>query len=46
MSSMKVGLFLPYRLHFSEIMKDEFKMHELDFLKERKDDSQGKIGVY
>lgn len=46
MSPMEVGLPSPRRLHFNEITNDEFRRFDLDFIEERRDDSQLKLGTY
>ncbi|XP_022855998.1 uncharacterized protein LOC111377175 [Olea europaea var. sylvestris] len=46
MSPVEVGLPSPRRLHFSEITNDELRGLDLDYIEERKDDSQVKLGTY
>ncbi|XP_022883388.1 uncharacterized protein LOC111400195 [Olea europaea var. sylvestris] len=45
-SSVEVGLPSPRHLHFSEITNDEHQRCDLDFIKERRDDSQKKLATY
>ncbi|XP_022857676.1 uncharacterized protein LOC111378680 [Olea europaea var. sylvestris] len=46
MSPMEVGLPSPRCLHFSEITDDELRRLDLNFIEERRDDSQLKLGTY
>ncbi|XP_022889049.1 uncharacterized protein LOC111404482 [Olea europaea var. sylvestris] len=46
MSPVEVGLPSPRRLHFSEMINDELRRCDLDFIVERSDDSQSKLGTY
>jgi hypothetical protein len=46
MSPVEVGLPSPRRVSFNEISNDELRRCELDFLEERRNDSQLRLAVY
>lgn len=46
MSHVEVGLPSPRCLHFSVITNDELRRLDFDFIEERRDDSQLKLGTY
>lgn len=46
MSPVEVDVSSPRRLHFNEIMNDDLRRLELDFLEEKRDESQVKLASY
>lgn len=46
MSLVEVGVPSPCRIHFDEITNEDLSGAELDFLEERRDDSQVRLASY